>query len=124
MAIYTDLNLSLKMHPGTHDVLSRTDVDAVKASLKDVIFGGAFETPFDPFYGSSLRRMLFELASPSLSATVRRNLILKISEYESRCNIENIQVYSIDNSLTVELTFYVTGNTVLQSISLILERAR
>ena len=124
MAIYTDLNLSLKMHPGTHDVLSRTDVDAVKASLKDVIFGGPFEVPFDPFYGSSLRRMLFELASPSLSATVRRNLILKISEYESRCNIENIQVYSIDISLTVELTYYVTGNTVLQSISLILERAR
>jgi hypothetical protein len=124
MAYFTDLNLSFKKHPGSNDVLLKTDVDAVKTSIKNVLLNGAFDVPFDPFFGANIKRMLFELASPSLSATVKRNVLLKLSEYEPRCVIQDIQVIALDNSLTVELTFYVSGNAVLQSLNLILERSR
>lgn len=124
MATYTDLNLSLKKHPSTHDVLKKVDVEAVKGSLKNLLFGQPFDVPFNPHYGSSFKRLLFELISPTTIATTRREILLKIDEYEPRCVVEGLEISSTDNEVNVELSFYVTGNKQIQHINFVLERIR
>lgn len=124
MPIYTDLNLSFKKHPGTKDVLKKTDVEAVKTALKNLLLGNPFDTPFDPHYGAGFRGLLFELLSPSVTAATKRNVYLKIAEYEPRCVVENLLMAEGENSLDVELLFYVIGNEEQQQLNFVLERVR
>lgn len=124
-ATYKDLNLTFEPHPGTKDCIKLNDVDAVKASLKNIIFSGPFDSPFNPSYGASFRRILFELSSPSLFALAKRQLIIMITEYEPRCVIEDI--YLNDNNeytLDLGILFHVVGNPLAQTLNYTLERTR
>lgn len=57
--IYSDLNLSFKPHPITGDITRKTDVDAVKQSIKNLISTNHYERPFKPSLGANLRGKLF-----------------------------------------------------------------
>jgi len=124
MPTYTDINLSFKKHPGSGDVLKKTDVQAVKAALKNILLGGPFDSPFDPHYGAAFRGLLFELLSPSITATMKRNVFLKIAEYEPRCVVESLEIAEGEHSLDVELLFYVVGSAEQQQLNFVLERVR
>lgn len=124
MSVYSDLNLTCKKHPGTKDILKKIDVEAVKSSLRNIIMGAPFDIPFDPYFGSAIRTLLFELQSSSLQATVKRNIILKLNEYDTRVVIENIAVATYENTLGIELKFHVTGVAEIQQLNLILEKVR
>lgn len=124
MPVFSDLNLAFTTNPGTGDVLKKIDVEAVKTSIRNVLLGNPFDVPFDPNYGGSMRRLLFELLSPGLIAAVKRDVALKLAEYEPRCQIQNINIIDGENSVDVQMQFYVVGNAIIQSITLILERAR
>ncbi len=123
-AIYSDLNLTFKKHPGTGDVLKKLNVEAVKASLRNVILGNAFDVPFDPNFGGAIRGLLFELITAGTIASVKRNIILKVSEYEPRVTIQDISITEGQNSVNIEILFYVIGNPTIQNINLVLERVR
>jgi len=124
MSTYRDFDLSFQPHPGTADCLKRTDVAAVKASLKTIIFGVPFDSPFNPTFGANIRKMLFELASPALFAVTQRTIILALNEYEPRATIEEVYVADTDDgaSLNIGILFYVVGNPVKQTLNYSLER--
>lgn len=124
MSTYSDLNLAFRKHPNSNDVLKKTDVEAVKASLRNILLNNPFDIPFDPDFGGALRSYLFELQSPSLSAAVKRNIKLKVEEYDSRVVIEDIVVTSKDNELIIEILFYVVGISGIQQLKFTLERTR
>ena len=123
-AVYSDLNLSFKKHPGTHDVLRRIDVEAVKTSLKTLVMGSPFDSPFDPHYGGGIRAMLFENMTPGSIIVAQRRLQLKIEEYEPRVVLENLEFKQNENYLDIEIQYYVVGIATLQKLTLTLERAR
>ena len=123
-SVYQDVNLSYKKHPGSKDILKKTDVEAVKASIRNILLGNPFDVPFDPHFGGALRSLLFELQSPALGTTVTRNIMLKLHEYDERVIVEDINVKAYENSVEVELKFYVTGILELQQQSFFMERTR
>lgn len=123
MSTYRDLDLSLQSHPDTGDCLKKIDVSAVKASLKNIIFGGPYDVPFNPTYGVKIRSMIFELASPALNAVTHRKLMLAIAEFEPRVVIEDIYVGSdVSNGMNIGILFHVIGNPVQQTLNYTLER--
>lgn len=124
MSTYRDFDLTFKPHPGTGDCLKKTDVNAVKASLKNILFGGPFDVPFNPTYGGSIRNMLFELSSPALFAMTKRKILLAISEFEPRAEIEDLYVNdnSDNNALDIGVLFYVKGNPQKQTLNYSLTR--
>ena len=61
--VFKDINLSFKRHPVTNDVVTITDEDAIKRSVKNIIFTTLGEKPFMPQFGSVISESLFELST-------------------------------------------------------------
>ena len=124
MATFTDIDLTLKPHPGTGDILKKTDVNAVKQSIKNILFAAPYDVPFDFHYGANLRNMLFELSSPSLFAVTKRQILIMLTDYEPRAIIEELYVAESPdtNGVNIGIRFYVVGNPEKQTISYTLTR--
>ena len=58
---FKDINLSFKRHPVTNDLVVIKNEDAIKQSVKNIIFTILGEKPFLPLFGSKLNSALFEL---------------------------------------------------------------
>ena len=52
---YTDLDLSFKVNPFTKDIYLKTDEDAVKTALRNLIQTRNFERPFHPEIGTQIQ---------------------------------------------------------------------
>lgn len=127
MPVYTDLNLTLKSHPGTGDVLKKIDVEAVKNSMRNLMFAGPWDSPFDPNYGINIKAVLFEPLTPDLIALINKKIIMAISEYEPRCIIEDTYVGEDPdnpNYLNIGILFHVQGNNKQETLNFSLTRVR
>ena len=61
---YKDVSLTFARNVVTSDVVSVSDADAVKRSLKLLLMSRTGETPFFPEFGSRIYRLLFEPIDP------------------------------------------------------------
>lgn len=111
MPTYADLDLDLTPHPGTLDVMRKLDVDAIRASLRNILLTNRFEQPFLPDYGVGIQRLLFENMSPAWDVITKRTILEQISAYEPRAVVENIDIISEydSNDVTITIDFYVRG---------------
>ncbi len=87
---FKDINLSFKRHPVTNDVLAVRDEDAIKRSVKNIIFTILGEKPFEPEFGSVINDSLFELNTNLSEIQVSDEIRQSLFNFESR--IENIEV--------------------------------
>ena len=123
--IYKDLSLTLAKHPGSGDILKKTNVDAVKESMRTIIFGKPFDIPFTPNSGGNLRGLLFEMLTPSTLAAAKRNILLSLSEFEPRAVIEDLYIgESSEHGINVGVLFHVQGTVASQTLNFTLKRER
>ena len=85
---FKDINLSFKRHPVTNDVLTINDEDAIKRSVKNIIFTILGEKPFEPFFGSAINNSLFELNTSLNEIRIQDEIQSSLLNYEPR--IDNI----------------------------------
>ena len=83
---FKDINLSFKRHPVTNDVVTIRDEDAIKRSVRNIIFTILGEKPFEPEFGSIINEALFEL-NTDLNE-------IRISD-EIKNSLENYGMYKI-----------------------------
>jgi phage baseplate assembly protein W len=105
---FTDLNLTFGFHPVTRDVLKRTDEDAVKNSVKNLILTKNFERPFHPEIGSQVNNLLFENFTPITVELIKRTITTTIEAFEPRARILDVRVAETNDpnevAITVEFT--------------------
>ena len=87
---FKDINLSFKRHPVTNDLVVIKNEDAIKKSVKNIIFTILGEKPYDPFFGSSVNNSLFELSNPLDEIRISDEIQSTLLNYEPR--IDNIIV--------------------------------
>ena len=85
---FKDINLSFKRHPVTSDVVTIRDEDAIKRSVKNIIFTILGEKPFNPLFGSTINNSLFELDTQFDAVRVQEEINSVLLNYEPR--ISNI----------------------------------
>jgi len=122
---YVDLDVLFRKHPQTGDVVVRTDAEAVKRSVRNIILTNHYERPFKPGFGGSIRNLLFELNSDRKIRRVQSRLINMIEAFEPR--VENVQVgiNSLDaNSVNLQVYYTIINGIGNQSIDLTVTRAR
>ena len=107
---YSDIDLLFERKP-SGDIYRKTDADAVKQSVKNIVSTNRFEKPFEVFYGANITGMLFELADAGMGTHVEDQVKSAIEEYEPRARVLRINVFSNPdrNTLQVELLFRVTS---------------
>ena len=109
--VFKDINLSFKRHPVTNDVLTVSDEDAIKRSVKNIIFTILGEKPFDPFFGSVVNESLFDLNTNLSEIKVSDEIKASLDNYEPR--IDNVEVtasiYPDSNELNCIVQYDIVG---------------
>ena len=108
---FKDINLSFKRHPVTNDVITVSDEDAIKRSVKNIIFTILGEKPFEPNFGSVISRSLFDLNTNLNEIRISDEIQQSLLNYEPR--IDNIVVtatiYPDSNELNCVVQYDIVG---------------
>ena len=57
---FKDISMSFKVNPLNDDLIALKNDNAIARSIKNIVFTFPGEKPFDPDFGSQVRRLLFE----------------------------------------------------------------
>ena len=124
---FKDINLSFKRHPVTNDVLTISDEDAIKRSVRNIVFTILGEKPFDPNFGSVINDSLFELDTSLNQVRVSDEITQSLLSYEPR--ISNVEVtasiYPDSNELNCTVQYDIIGiSAPTQQVDVLLFPAR
>lgn len=124
--IYADFHKDLTTNPFSNDLAIKTDEEAVKEALKNLILMDKGEKLFQPYFGGNIRAMLFELNSPATLKIVQEQIKTTINNYEPRAELISVEVYSLidDNKLSVKIIYALKSKEDPIEVEFILERVR
>ncbi len=120
---FTDIDVNMKNHPITGDVILKYDLNAIKRSVRNLISTNHYERPFKPGLGVNLRGMLFELNNTDL-LVLEEEIKELLNTFEPRATFTNIMTSSNANDLDVTVMFSVGNSPEPHSLDLVLERVR
>ena len=108
---FKDINLSFKRHPVTNDVLTVSNEDAIKRSVKNIIFTILGEKPFLPIFGSVINQSLFDLNTNLNEIRISDEIKQSLLNYEPRIdNTEvTVSVYPDSNELNCTIQYDIVG---------------
>ena len=124
---FKDINLSFKRHPVTNDLVAIKNEDAIKKSVKNIIFTILGEKPYMPLFGTSVNNSLFELSNPLDHIRISDEIQSTLLNFEPR--ISNIQVtvsnYPDSHELNATIQYDITGAaSPSQTVDVLLQPAR
>ena len=108
---FKDINLSFKRHPVTNDVVTIRNEDAIKRSVKNIIFTVLGEKPFVPLFGSVINESLFDLNTNLSEIRITDEIKSSLLNYEPRIdNIEvTVQVAPDRNEMNCTVQYGIVG---------------
>jgi len=123
---YKDLDIFFTPHPVTGDITVKTDTDAVRRSVRNIILTNKYERPFKPNFGGSLRDMLFELDTAPKIRRVKERIVKTVETFEPRVNNVSVILEESQDANTIRCTiFYNINNSVSnQRVEFTLTRTR
>lgn len=89
---YSDIPTNFDSVPGTESLTRLTNEDALKSSVKNVILTQFGERFFQPTFGSSIRKLLFENSENFLKEDLRGEIIRTVNQNEPRASISNLDI--------------------------------
>ena len=124
--IYADIFNDLDKHPITDDLATRTNENAVKQSIRNLLLTDRGERLFQPNIGSDIRKMLFENITPQTIIVIEQMVRDTLEIYEPRANIIDIVVSANEdgNQINISIVFNVINRQEPVSIDVILDRVR
>jgi phage baseplate assembly protein W len=123
---FVDLDLSFKVNPFTKDLYLKTDEDAIKTALKNLIKTKNFERPFHPEIGTQAHTLLFEPFGAAVNVAMKRTIEDTINTYEPRVRLVDVAVTesSDTNELFVTINFTLKNSDRPLTITTLLSRVR
>ena len=124
---FKDINLSFKRHPVTNDVVTIRDEDAIKRSVRNIIFTILGEKPFEPEFGSIINEALFELNTDLNEIRISDEIKNSLENYEPRISgiSVSVSVYPDSNEMNCTVQYDITGLPVPpQEVNVLLFPAR
>lgn len=124
--VYADLHKDLTTNPFSNDLALKTDEEAIKESLKNIILMDRGEKLFQPSFGGNIKAMLFELNSPATIKLIQEQIKSTINNYETRVQLISVEVYSLidDNKIAIKIIYALRNKEEPIQVEFILERVR
>lgn len=124
--VYRDINLAFEKHPLTGDVVSATDVEAIKKSLRNLVMTDLYDVPFNPEKGTSLNGSLFENFTPITTEFLKTKIKEMVDLYEPRIQVQKIVIFQKEdqNALEVTIHFKILDLNRFEDITIFVERTR
>jgi len=123
---FKDLDLNFTIHPLKKDINKHLDAMAVINAIKNLVLTSHYEKPFNPDYGSNVRKLLFENLDIITASAIEREIRQTIESFEPRVRIIGVAVIPDieNNGFSVRMEFSIINQTNPVSISFLLERIR
>ena len=124
---FKDINLSFKRHPVTNDLVTIRDEDAIKRSIKNIIFTILGEKPFEPNFGSVINDALFDLNTDLNEIRIQDEITSSLRDYEPRISdiIVTVTVAPDTNEMNCTVQYDIVGlSTPPQEVDVLLFPAR
>ena len=125
--VFKDINLSFKRHPVTSDLVVLKNEDAIKRSVKNIVFTILGEKPYDPLFGSVINNSLFELSTSLSEIGVQDAIDSSLKRYEPRIDdiIVTVTLMPDSNELNCTVQYSIVGIPApTQTVDVILFPAR
>lgn len=123
---YTDLDLNFGIHPVRKDINKTKNEMAIINSIKHIVLTNHYEKPFNPDFGSNVRKLLFENLDIITASAIEREIAQSISNFEPRVKVIGVTAIPDfdNNAFSIQMQFYIINRTAPVSISFLLERIR
>jgi|TARA_R110000796_G_scaffold56331_1_gene130606 phage baseplate assembly protein W len=124
--VYSDFFTDLDKHPIRSTVLRKTNVDAVKQSLRNLMLTDKGERLFQPNLGGNIRAMLFENITAQTFLTMQEHIKDVIAAHEPRADVIDVYIAQTSQEHEVQITivFRVVNVQEPVTLELLLERVR
>ena len=121
---YKDLDLSFTAHPITGDVATKSDSDAVRRAVRNIVMTNYYERPFKPSLGGNIRGLLFELDTDRKLNRAKRRLAEAIEDFEPRVEKVRCVFETEGNNLDVTVFYNIKNGLSNQELQFTVNRTR
>ena len=126
--LYSDFDMALTRHPVTNDVSRKTNDNAIKDSIKNIVLTNHGERPFQPEFGGNIRAQLFETHTPTTYKTIETQIRNSLERFEPRIELLGVQIGGKNDLDSNELRAYIEyipiNNEEATTLEILLERVR
>jgi len=124
--VYKDFDTSFNLHPLTGDLGTKSDVNSINQSIRNLVNTNFYERPFRPQIGCNIRAILFEPADPITVDDLRQAINETIGNYEPRVSVTSIFIEDLPdrNSYNVQITYRIRNLNEISTLSIVLQRLR
>ena len=108
---FKDINLSFKRHPVTNDLVTIKNEDAIKRSVKNIIFTILGEKPYNLDFGSSVNNALFDLNTSITEIRISDEIKQSLVNFEPRIrNIDvTVSIYADSHEMNATIQYDIVG---------------
>tara|TARA_R110000772_G_scaffold156933_1_gene268156 strand:- start:398 stop:844 length:447 start_codon:yes stop_codon:yes gene_type:complete len=123
---WSDLDLSLTLHPIRKDIMPLRDDAALRNSIKNLLLTNFYERPFNMGIGANMRALLFEPADSITRIAIRDNIARTISDHEPRVELIYIKVddQADSNAYNIIVKFRIKEYDSEDKVEIVLRRIR
>ena len=124
---FKDISMSFGKNPMTNDLIALKNANAIARSVRNIVMTIPGEKPFDPYFGSNVRNVLFENLDNISASLIVDEIRNSIQNYEPRVELVSVEaVPDFDNySYDVVIIYEIIGADIPpQELQFALETAR
>lgn len=117
-SIYSDFGMDFTPSPDTGNLSVKTNANAIKQSLSNLMLLAFGDKPFHPEIGFGLRNYLFQNLTPIVISSMRRHIEEIITSYEPRVKINSINFTDDIDSNNLGITIFFQALNIENPIKL------
>jgi phage baseplate assembly protein W len=124
--IYSDFFTNFDVHPDNRDLVIKKNEEAVKTAIRNLILTNKYERPFQPNFGSNIKKFLFDPINQITQQNIKDEIAHTIETYEPRANLIEVRVtpYLDDNAYRVTIVFSIININTPITLNTFLYRIR
>jgi phage baseplate assembly protein W len=125
--LYSDFGKDLDLHPVSNDIARKTNEQAIKESIRNLILTNRGERLFQPLVGCDITQALFENIDVNLVNRMKDSIRETLETFEPRCNLLGVDVFANpgSNEVRVVIVFSVINSTdEPTTLEVVLDRIR
>lgn len=123
---YIDIDPNFAAHPISGDISILSDEEAVKQSLRNIIWTNFHEKYYKPKFGGNIKAYLFSKINFLEKEVIKQNLLDMIKKYEPRViDVSvNVDIRKEAQTLIINLYYTIISISDLQELNVVLTRIR
>ena len=121
--VYSDIDLSFAKK-SNGDIFKKTEAAAVKQAVKTLIQTNFGERPFNYYFGSNIRALLFEPMNPITEQRMKDEVTEAVKRHEPRAQVIGVTVDGQEdqNRYVVKILFNLSSEAEPQELETYFER--